>query len=195
MLYSRILSEANVAAMRLAATERPANHPLTTGRVLSALMRVDIANDWQRIWLYTGDPMLLGLADVPDVPDVPDAPVSRGPVGPEAVYREPERWEGVVLSDALANALKLLSRICDAYRLVPAPSGALALALLADPSNGATRVLLRPGAVTHAKLLELVQSELLHTRLEGIGGLIARHQSAGRPAAPAAHVLAKRQRP
>ena len=180
MLDSRILSEANVAAMRLAATERPAAHPLTTGRVLSALMRVDIANDWQRIWLYTGDPMLLGLADVPD------APVGRGQVGPEP-YREPERWEGVPLSDALANALRLLSRICDTYRLVPAPCGALALALLADSSNGATRALLRSGAVTHAKLLELVQSELLHTRLEGIGGVIARRQPTGRPAAQPAH--------
>ena len=173
MLDNCILSEVNAATMRLAATERPVSYPLTTGRVLSALIRLDVANDWQRIWLHTGDPMFFGLADAPD------EPLSLGAVGLEPVGRKPERWESVPLSDSLAKALSLLSRICDAYRLVPAPSGALALALLADPSNGATRVLLRSGAVTHAKLFELVQSELLGTMLEGVGDLIAGHQPDG----------------
>ncbi|HEX6520256.1 MAG TPA: PQQ-binding-like beta-propeller repeat protein [Streptosporangiaceae bacterium] len=155
--------------MRLAASECPSNQPLTTGQVLFALTRVDVANSWQRIWLHTGDPAFLGLADVPD----------------DRADREPERWEGVPLSASLADALKLLDRICDTYRLTPAPPGALALVLLADSSTGAARVLLRSGSVTHAKLLELVQSDLLDTTLEGVDDLIARQNTAHVPASPA----------
>lgn len=160
MLDDLILSETVVSAMRLAATERPAGQPLTTGRVLAALARVDMTNDWQRIWLETGDPQLLGLATAAD------------PATGLQVTREPERWQGVPLSGSLANALTSLHRICRAYRLVPAPSGAMALALLADSSNGAARALTSSGGVSHSKLLELVQSDLLHTILNGVGELI-----------------------
>ena len=154
--------------MRLAAAELPPGQALSTCRVLYSLIRVDMANDWQRVWLHTGDPMRPGLADIPG-----------DPVVVEHVRRAPKRWDGVPLSDSLANALSLLDRVCDSYRLLPAPSGALALALVADPANGATRALLRSGAVTHAELLELVQSELLGTTLEGVGDLMPGHQPAG----------------
>ncbi len=164
-----VLGETVIAAMRLAATETPTGQPLTTGRVLSALTRVDMTNDWQRIWLYTGEPQLLGLVAEPD-------PVDASP-------REAQRWDGVRLSDALADAFALLWRICRAYRLLPAPSGAMALALLADPASGATRALLRPGGLSQAKLLELVQSDLLHTTLNGVGDLIA--ADAGAPSVAA----------
>lgn len=160
MLDDLILSETVVSAMRLAATERPAGQPLTTGRVLAALARVDMTNDWQRIWLHTGEPQLLGLAAAAD------------PATGLPGTREPERWEGVPLSGSLAKALTSLRRICRAYRLVPAPSGAMALALLADSSNGAARTLTSSGGVSHAKLLELVQSDLLDITLSGVGDLI-----------------------
>ncbi len=169
MLENCILSEDTVAAMRLAAAERPAGQALTTGRVLSALIRVNFANDWQRIWLHTGEPAFLDLASAPDQP----------------AGLEPERWEGVPLSGSLASALTLLGRICEAYRLLPAPAGALALALLADPSSGAAGVLLRSGDKTHLELIALVQSALLGTTLEGVEGLLA-----VRPQVPALAIAA-----
>src|SRR5271169_4079263 len=157
--------ETVMAALRLAAAERPTGAPLTTGRVLSALARVDMTNDWQRIWLHTGDPVLTDLADAPDPADAP-LPAS----GPQAV-RDGRQWEGVPVSGCLARALTLLKRICARYRLVPAPSGAMALALLADPTSGATRALRRPGGLPHEDLLELIQSDLLDTMLVGVGDL------------------------
>ena len=174
MLDDSDLSAPVAAALRLAATNRPNRCPLTTGRVLSALIQVDIANNWQRIWLHVGDPIVLGLADEPD------DPVELNAAGIRSSGREPELWQGVPLSQALADALRLMERICRGYRLMPAPGGALALALLANPANGAARALLRSGALEHAKLLELVQSELLGTTLEGIGRVIANGQPAGR---------------
>ncbi len=164
MLDTPILDEVCAAALRLAATERPPGTPLTTGRVLAALVRTDITNDWQRIWLYTGDPVALGLAEASDGP----------------ASSAPQRWGGVPLSDRLAGALWLLNRIGEAYWLFPVPSGALAVALLADPASGASRALLRPGSLTHGELLNLAQSELLNTSLEGLAELIA-----SGPAAPA----------
>lgn len=103
MLDTPILDEVCAAALRLAATERPPGTPLTTGRVLAALVRTDITNDWQRIWLYTGDPVALGLAEASDGP----------------ASSAPQRWGGVPLSDRLAGALWLLNRIGEAYWLFP----------------------------------------------------------------------------
>ncbi|HEY7265801.1 MAG TPA: PQQ-binding-like beta-propeller repeat protein [Trebonia sp.] len=180
-----VLGEAVVAALRLAAAERPPGAPLTTGRVLSALARVDVTNDWQRIWLHTGDPVLIDLAEAPDPPDTP-LPAS----GLRAV-RDCWRWEGVPVSASLARALTLLKRLCSSYRLEPVPSGAMALALLADPASGATRALLRPGGLPHENLLELIQSDLLDTTLVGVGDLIAasnRTAGNGQAVTPAAPV-------
>jgi hypothetical protein len=183
MLDTCTPSQTVVVAMRLAASERPAGRPLMTGRVLAALARVDLANDWQAIWLHTGDPVSIGLADVPDDPES-SGPANRGPLG-----QEPGNWEGVPLSGPLADALRLVDRICASYQLLPVPSGALALGLLSDPANGAARALLRAGGVTHEHLLKLVQSELLDTLLEGVGDLRAA-ESAGAPAAQVASIPA-----
>jgi hypothetical protein len=182
-----VLGETVMAALRLAAAERPAGAPLTTGRVLSALARVDMTNDWQRVWLHTGDPVLTDLADAPDPAGAP-LPAS----GPGAV-RDCGQWEGVPVSGGLARALTLLKCICSRYRLVPAPSGAMALALLADPASGATRALRRPGGLSHEDLLELIQSDLLGTTLVGVGDLIAASNSTagnGQAVTPAAPVPA-----
>ena len=167
----QFFGETVIAALRLAAAERPTGAPLTTGRVLSALARVDMTNDWQRIWLHTGDPV---LTDVANAPDPADAPLSRS--WPQAV-RDCPQWEGVPVSGCLACALTLLKRICARYRLVPAPSSAMALALLADPASGAMRALRRPGGISHEGILELIQSDLLDTILNGVGDLIAASNS------------------
>lgn len=51
-----ILTEAATAALRLAATQRPPGGNLTTGRVFAAMARIDAANQWDRLWLHTGEP-------------------------------------------------------------------------------------------------------------------------------------------
>ena len=184
-----VLSEVVIAAFQLAAKERPPGFPLATGRVLAALSRVDIANDWQRISLYTGDPLQMGLAEALDDPYRTDPATSRParPIGGwedgvRALNSLP-RWEGVPISERLAVALALVGRVCDAYRLGPAPSGAMALALVADPDNGAARVLLRSSSIAHGKMLGLIQADLLHTHLEGVDALIA--SARPRPVPPA----------
>jgi PQQ-like domain len=188
-----VLSETVAAALRLAATERPAGRPLTTGCALSALARTDLSNGWQRIWLHTGDPLLLGLAGEPDLSDAEPAgglgTAGLDQTGPQATPVS-DRWEGVPLSKAMANSLKLLKRVSSVYGLVPAPSGVMALALVADPASGAARALLRSGGLSHAELLELVQSDLLGTTLNGVRDLIS---GSGARRSPAARAPADRR--
>lgn len=189
-----ILSEVVIAAFRLAANECPPGFPLATGRVLAALSRVDVANDWQRISLYTGDPLHTSLAETLDDPyrtdpgtSRPASPIGEWTDGVRALNSLP-RWEGVPITERLAAALALVGRICDAYRLGAAPSGAMTLALIADPDNGAARALLRSRSITYGEMLDLVQSDLLHTHLEGIDAVIAAWLSPVPPVAPTATV-------
>lgn len=173
-----VFSEAVMSALRLAAAERAPGFPVATGRVLAALSRVDLASDWQRIWLHSGDPVLTSLADAPDDPLHPVPSDPSGNYVPASWADEVRalgslpKWEGVPITERLSAALELLGRICTAYRLLPAPSGALALALLADPGNGAAGALLCGGMITHAQLLDLVQADLLDTHLEGVESLL-----------------------
>jgi hypothetical protein len=157
MVDGLILGEAATSALRLAAAQRPVNSPLTTGQVLAALTRVDAGNDWQRLWLHTGDPGALQLADTPDAPNVASS----------------ESWENVPLTPDMAAALSNLRQVCIAYRLTSASTGLLALALVADPNAGAARALGRSG-LPHAELLEIVQEDLVGVHLEGLATLFAR---------------------
>jgi len=151
------LADVVVEAMWLAARERPdERQPLTTGRVLAALARTDMRADWQRIWLYTGDPATVGLADAPDPPG-----------GPAAAD-----WRGVPLSHRLARALALLDRLSSAYLWNSAGSGATMLALVADRNNGATQALLRTNGVSHAGLLRMVQADIIKTTLSGLSAYV-----------------------
>lgn len=147
ILDGLVLGEAVVASLRLAATER-SGLPLTTAQVFTALARVDVHGDWSRLGLF----MSTGLVDEPD-PDSGGAPA--------------ETWDGAALTPALAAALRLLEKACRTYDLVPAPVGALALALVANPAFGAACGLLGTG-LGHAELLDLIQSDLLGTTLAGL---------------------------
>jgi hypothetical protein len=191
-----VLSDVVVAAFQFAARERPPGFPLTTGRVLAALSRVDMASDWQRIWLHTGDPAQSGLAESPDDPyrtgpaaSIPPTPAEGWADGVRALNSLP-KWEGVPTSERLAAALALAGRIGDAYRMGPVPSGVMALALVADPGNGAARALLHPGLTTHGQLLGLIQADLLDTRLEGVETVIASARPRSAPPVAAAAAAA-----
>jgi hypothetical protein len=147
-------------AMALAARQRPPTESLTTGRVLAALMNIDVYADWQRIWLVTGDPQRIGLASAPDPADPPMA----GPVAPT--------WRDVPLSGRLAEALWVAGRVRDSYGFGAASSGVIMLGLVAHRGNGATEALLAGRAVTHAQLLRHVQTDIIKITLPGLDRII-----------------------
>lgn len=145
-------------ALALAASEAPRDEPLHTGPILSALVRVDAGATWERLWLPTGawDFVTAGMqARDPGVPA-------------GSAY-----WRGHPLTAAAGLALARLRLLPDAFDMLPVPPGALALMALAEPAAGAARALLTSGAVSHAELLVLVQSDLLGTRLGGLDAFLA----------------------
>jgi hypothetical protein len=157
---SQLLSD----AVSVAARELPPGEPLTTGQLLSAIARVDVGGDWQRVWLLVGDPHRTGLATAPDAPD--PAP------GPRHELLTAPTWGGTRLSPRLVQALWLADRIADTYRLRPVPAGVVALALLAHRRNGATEALLSQGTATHAQLIRAVQTDILKTTLADLSALV-----------------------
>jgi hypothetical protein len=156
---SRVLSD----AVGLAARELPPGEALTTGRLLSAIARMDV-NGWQRIWGLVGDPDRTGLAAAPDPPD----PVP----GPRYDRLTPPTWGGTRLSHRLVQALWLAERIGGTYNLRPVPPGVVALTLLAHRGNGATEALLSQGTATHAQLILAVQTDVLRSTLTNLGALV-----------------------
>jgi hypothetical protein len=158
------VSQALSDAVGLAARELPPGEPLTTGRLLSAIARMDMSGDWQRIWLLVGDPNRTGLATVPDAPD--PAP------GPRYDLLTPPTWGGTRLSTRLVQALWLADRIGGTYNMRPVPPGVVAVGLLAHRRNGATEALLSQGTATHAQLLRTIQTDILKTTLTNLGALV-----------------------
>jgi hypothetical protein len=165
-----ILSETVRSALVLAACSRPVDGQLHTGLVFDSLARVDQIGDWQRLWLHTGQPDQLGLADAID------SDAGDGPTG--------SSWEGVPLSGPMGESMRLLADLADAYSMQPVPPGALALALVAVPSSGAARILTSSSGVTMAELVGAIQSSLLGGELDGLDRLLA--SGATRPGAAAA---------
>ena len=100
---------------------------------------IDDTGTWWPIWLEAGEPDALGLAGAPDAAD---QGVAAG------------RWEGVPLSGDMASAMATLRMLSERYELVPVSTGALALAVVADPRSGAARTLCANG-LSHANLLKL----------------------------------------
>lgn len=169
-----ILTEAATAALRLAATQRPTDGNLTTGQVFAMIARIDTANDWDRLWLHAGEPTGLRLADAPDTDN----------------HGAAETWENVPLSGDMASAMTALRLISDKYSLVPASTGVLALALVADSRNGAARALTANG-LSHTELLEIIQDDLIGISLDGLSNTIAGlHAAAGKHPAGSADLSA-----
>ena len=53
---ARQVGEIVRSALDLAARETPPGHPIETGRVFLALARVDVREDWSRVWQQVGYP-------------------------------------------------------------------------------------------------------------------------------------------
>ncbi len=151
------LSETASTALNLAALRCAAGDVVTTGQVFACLAEVDVRGDWSRFWLNVSPVDLVLLNGTPD--DGADTPDSDA------------RWRAAPLSPVLTRSLRTLARIADAYELTPVPPAALALALVILPHSGAARRLTEAGGLTHGELVELVQSELLGTQLEGLASL------------------------
>ena len=166
-----VLAEAATAALRLAASRRPPDGNLTTGIVLDTMARIDGISPWWRIWLETGEPDALGLADAPDT-------LGQGVA---------ERWEGVALSGDMAGAMATLRTLSERYKLAPVSTGVLALALVADPHSGAARKLCANGLL-HADLLKLIQDSLVGTTLQGLSAVLAATGGSAETSRPAGAV-------
>src|SRR3954452_8784885 len=64
--------------------------------------------------------------------------------------------------------------------------GALALALVADPESSAARALTQQGELTHGRLVEMVQTDLLGSRLANLHKELQRSAAAGASEPPGA---------
>jgi len=142
-------------ALRLAARAHP-YRPVGTGRLLEAVVRLDVHSDWARLWRHTGDPAESGLAAAVD-------PAGEWP---------PDVRDGVRLTGPVVAALTLLDRLAWTHALTPAGSALTALVLVADPGCGAVRALTARSGVDHARLLALVRAELVEHPLDGLAELV-----------------------
>lgn len=88
----------------------------------------------------------------------------------------------------MASAMAALRLISDKYTMVPASTGVLALALVADSRSGAARALTANG-LSHPELLEIIQDDLIGTSLTGLSDTIAGLNSAGSADLSAAELL------
>lgn len=133
------LTEAAASALRLAIARLRPNEPLSTLDVLLALEACDSAGAWARFLIdgHGSDPNLHSI----------------------------DTWEGVPLTHEAAAALSRARRIGEAYDLIPLPLGALALAMVWDPSSAAARAFV---GIDHEQLLGDLQDDVLGFRLNGL---------------------------
>jgi hypothetical protein len=144
-----VLSEAAAHAMRRAAPPGSSDAAVHTTEVLLAIIRHDTTNPWDYITLHTGDADQVAARYHPDPPGTAT-----------------EQWEGRALTSALRAALDYAGQLSAAYGIAPIPSGLLALALVAEPNNGATRSLLEGTGLTHRALVDLIHQHLLDAQLD-----------------------------
>jgi len=155
-LDGRQVSTMVTDAFRHAAARLHPGEPLDTLRLFVALEAFDMSSEWDRLWLEAGDTRFLAALKLSD----PEP----GPGG---------TWDAVPLTGTCTRSLAVAVRLCDAYSLWPAPVGALALALIADPRSSAARALMARGSLNHTGLIELIQEITLGGTYENIEYLLA----------------------
>ena len=138
------LTEAVIAALRLASTRRVSARELDTVTLLIALESVDMLGDWTRVV----------ISDVQQY-------------DPDGISGD--TWEGVPLSRHCAEALSRARAMAEAYDLSPLPIGALALALVWDERTGAARSVV---GTTHESLIADIQQDILGVELVGVHELL-----------------------
>ena len=147
--------------MRRAAEDSPSG-VIGTGAVLVALEQADGSGRWGHFWLRLGRG---GPGELGSTPD--------GDVEPPVLPAPPDaRWEGRALSPAMSAMCQLLREMADRYDMQPVPPGALALALVCEPTSAVAKALITGGA-TADELIAIVQEELLSTSLDGFADWVA----------------------
>jgi hypothetical protein len=131
--------------------------PLDTFDLLAALVGQDVVGGWSQLQLAT-------TFIEPDEADQYGDPIESGGGS----------WRNVPLTPAASRALAMAAELADAYQITPVPPGLIALGAVWDPDSGAARALLAESPVGHPVLLELVQDEILGTRLEGLDAAASR---------------------
>jgi hypothetical protein len=157
-----LISDTVLRAISLADEGRTEERPLQTGPLLAALAEADGLGSWSRLWLYTGPPESIGLAGLCD-----DSP------GQLADMVGCHVWHGRPVSQALWDCLELAARIVENYEFNVVGPGIMALALAGASSGGAASALLTRADVTQSELLEIIESDLVGSTLEGLDLLLA----------------------
>jgi hypothetical protein len=147
-----LLTDTVVAATRLAGSRRPPGGWLDTQTLLLALESADNSGAWSRF----------AISDLP---------------GNEPGNSD-DTFDEIPLTQMCAEALRRARVIAEAYRLVPLPAGALALALVWDPESTAAQSFV---GVAHAELIAAVQQDLLGTDLDGLADLLTDRQPSDLP--------------
>lgn len=149
-LANQMLSLAVLNALEIAASRRD-GRALGTLDILLGAIAVDETGVWDSVQLRA---TFLTENDLTRFED-PDA----APGG---------TWHNVQLTETATMALGRAARFADEYQLRPLPPGGLALGLLSEPSSAASRALLEESTLTHAQLIDLIQDEVLGTRLDDL---------------------------
>ncbi|MFI6294749.1 CHAT domain-containing protein [Nonomuraea sp. NPDC050790] len=126
------------------AARRCGGRPMDTRALLTALMLLDTAADWQRLALDFGGIDKVSAASVAD-----PAPAAGG------------RWAGVLVTATCATAIRAAVVLGEGSGMRPVPPGALALCLMGEPDTAAALALTQGASTTYAELLELAQETLL----------------------------------
>jgi hypothetical protein len=149
-LDDALLSLTVVNALEIAAARRD-GQPMGTLDILLGVLGVDLTWGWESLQIEAS------FVTQDDVERFADP--QPGPDG---------HWHNVPLSSTATQALRTAAAITSRYKLLPMPGGALALGLLADPRSAASMALLANTSISHERLLELVQENVLDTTLEGL---------------------------
>lgn len=157
-----LISDTVLRAISLADEDRTEERPLQTGALLAALAEADGLGDWSRLWLHTGTPESIGLAGLSD-----------GPPGQLPHVVGCHVWRGLPVSQALWDCLEFAARIVENYEFNVVGPGVLALALVGASSGGAAGALTSGTDVTQAQLVQIIESDLVGSTLEGLDLLLA----------------------
>lgn len=133
-----------LSALDQAAAGSGSGRAIDTLDVLLALTVSDAAAIWNRIWLEFGE-------------------LNQSAAGRHADPR-PEAgdvWNGKPVTGTCSMAVHAARALADEYDMTPVPPGVLALCMVSEPATAASHALGATSPHAHARLLELVQEDLI----------------------------------
>jgi hypothetical protein len=134
-----------------AAVEECGEGPASSFDILVGTIAVDAIGGWETVQLRTSFIDRGEGGRFRDADETPDG-----------------HWGETPLTRSARRALEVAAALARTYDLMPLPPGVLALGLAWEEDSGAAKALLAESDLGHRALIELLQDELLDTRLEGI---------------------------